>query len=75
MRWRQRYWIFHIRWAHNRGNAFARKSQLRAITEGLESKDLQLFKFKQLSYSFRMANHCTAGAEQILSFRFVTACS
>ena len=31
--------------AHHGGNAFARKLQFRAITEGLESKDLQLLEF------------------------------
>src|ERR1044071_4323931 len=42
--------------AHHGGNAFARKLQFRAITEGLESKDLQLLKFKQLPTPSGMAN-------------------
>src|SRR5689334_5534170 len=33
---------------HHGGNAFAGELQLRAITEGLESEDLQLLKFEQL---------------------------
>jgi hypothetical protein len=57
--------------AHHGGNAFARKFQFRAITEGLESQDLQLLKFEQLPTPSGMAkwSHDCGWQVRFFSFR------